>query len=233
MTTTDEETMQYLDEFIRTGGTMRPIAKAVKDDVDVTGKESHPNDFPATREGLASFAKSAGMQTLKRQNPAAFREKYLGFVSSRELVSKGLVTPTEVGTWFYKLGQLPGISPQEPGALHKAVTHTSASPKPWEFDATPRGLQGFLHSPEMTALVRERPSLYRSLYLDFFASIKPAPTPQAISTKRQELEMLVPDDMTQSTVAKSVSPNAHLSYGQSVIAQNFGPDFAPSAWLRQ
>ena len=220
--------MEGLDEYIHhhDATRSRTFTKAVEDeDVDMEEDDA----FPSTLAGLAAFAQSAEMRDLLRDDPAAFRTKYLDFVLGRELVAKGLVTAQQVGAWSHMLSQLPGRRTQQ-GEVRKAVQHADVQAAPWEYELTERGLQGFLASAQMRQLQRERPSLYRRLYLDFYASMQPAPTPQAISAKRIELELLYPDDPTRSVVAKSLSP---LTQGQSVLTANFGPAFGdPSVWLR-
>lgn len=224
-----------LDAYCRSGdATGRTVTKAVDDD-DVAVEGDDQTDFPSSVEGLAAFAQSPRMRDLKRDDPEKFRAKYLDFVLNHQLVAKGLVTAQQVSSWSHQLSLLQPVRTHvrsTPGALSKATSFVDTVARPWDFPPTARGLEAFLHSDEMLQLQRERPAYWRRLHLDFYASLIPSPLPQEVSVKRQALELVCPDDPTRSVVAKSL-PGGHLSHGQSVLVQNFGPALGdPAQWLR-
>jgi len=239
--------MAALDSLIKTNGkSVGPLfAKSVTggradddvDDEDVEEAEGEAQEFPPTREGLALYAQSPLMQNLRRHNPAEFRRRYLDFVLSGELIRKGEVLPSEFNEWSHRLDVAPG------GELHrhamaKAVSHVDASPEPWSFERSPRGLAGFLASPVMRQLEQTHQGLWRKHHLDFFSSMEPQPTPQAISSKRLELEASCPDRPLHAGhhFSKAVSAGSQpskLTTGQQIVAANFGLTFGdPAMWLR-
>ena len=229
-TNADDHIMAQLDDFIRSDGraTSR-FAKSVDDDGG-----AHPGDqipqYPATRHGLAQFAKSHAMQQLLHTDPGQFRTNSLGFILDRQLVKQHECTPSEVGQWAQALSTLPGIGSLQP--LRKAVEHTDVEVEPWNFDRDVRGLAGFLASAPMRRLKQDHPELWRRHHLDFFSNMEPAPLPQDVSKKRHELEADCPD-APRSPMAKALIERNRLTSGQSVLVQNFGAALGdPSQWLR-
>ena len=223
-----DEVMTGLDAYVRTSGTRIVKSVEVRDD-----EQEDTVEFPATRQGLAEFAQGDSMRDLLRRDPVEFRKSYLDFCIGAELVLKGEATPQEISMWGQQLALLPARSRSTPSSFSKAVQHAEPSPRPWDFTQDARGHEGFLHSPEMVALEKARPGMYRNLALDFYVSMQPMPSPVEVGVRRQELEQMYPDNPAASTVAKSVrQAGGHLTTGQSVLVSNFGSMADPANWLK-
>jgi hypothetical protein len=173
------------------------------------------------------------MQQLKRDDPDEYAKRIHAFIDEHELVKSHQLGPTQVAMLEQLLSALPRTKARRP-VMTKATAHADNSPEPWNYEPNERGLNQFLHSPQMKALEHSRPALWREHPMKFFSELVPAPMPGEVSVRRMALESLCPDDPRQSTVAKAIAQAGRLTTGQSVLVSNFGSSIGdPSVWLRR